>query len=233
LRILAIDTSTKTGSAALLDGESLIGEYILNVAMTHSERLLPAIERIMADAGWTGKDLEGIAVALGPGSFTGLRIGMTAAKILAYLWEISLAGVSTLDALARQAGHFSGLVCPLIDARRGEVYGGIYREGEPLQGPLNVPVGELLDLLPPGEEVLFLGDGGEKNWPAIQGSLGERALLAAGPSRILRASFVGLLGREKLVGGEVDDPMTLTPFYLRRSEAEIKWGRLCDQRTGD
>ena len=89
MRILAIDTSTKTGSAALLDGESLIGEYILNVAMTHSERLLPAIERIMADAGWTGKDLDGIAVARGPGSFTGLRIGMTVAKVLAYLWPIS------------------------------------------------------------------------------------------------------------------------------------------------
>ncbi|NMB17693.1 MAG: tRNA (adenosine(37)-N6)-threonylcarbamoyltransferase complex dimerization subunit type 1 TsaB [Firmicutes bacterium] len=233
MRILALDSSTKTGSAALLDGESVVGEYILNVAMTHSERLLPAIERIMADAGWTGEDLGGIAVTLGPGSFTGLRIGMTTAKILAYLWNISLAGVPTLDALARQGELFAGLVCPLLDARRGEVYGGIYREGRTLKGPLNVPVGELLDCLPPGEQVLFLGDGAGKYWPIIQGALGERAVLAPGPNRILRASFVGLLGQEKLIRGEEEDPMTLTPFYLRRSEAEIKWGRMCDQRTSD
>ena len=128
-------------------------------------------------------------------------------------------------------GDFPRPVCPLIDARRGK-YGGIYREGKALKGPLNVPVRNWWTFFP-GEPALFLGDGGEKNWSAIQGALGERALLAPGPSRILRASFVGLLGREKLVGGEVDDPMTLTPFYLRRSEAEIKWGRLCDQRTGD
>lgn len=153
MRVLGLDTSTATGGVALLDGERLVGEYTLNVQRTtHAERLMPALERVMADAGWDpAARVDGIAVAVGPGSFTGLRIGVVTAKALSYAWRVPVVGVSTLEALAYQAGGAGGthrgrrpqdaaepgagqagadvLICPMLDARHDHVYCAAYSPG--------------------------------------------------------------------------------------------------------
>ncbi|HWM76502.1 MAG TPA: tRNA (adenosine(37)-N6)-threonylcarbamoyltransferase complex dimerization subunit type 1 TsaB, partial [Methylomirabilota bacterium] len=100
MRVLAVETSTLAGGAALLDGELVVGEYALDVSATHSERLMVAIDRVLTDAGWTVRDLEGLAVSVGPGSFTGLRIGLSTVKGLALALSIPIVAVPTLDAMA-------------------------------------------------------------------------------------------------------------------------------------
>ncbi|OLC39098.1 MAG: tRNA (adenosine(37)-N6)-threonylcarbamoyltransferase complex dimerization subunit type 1 TsaB, partial [Candidatus Rokubacteria bacterium 13_1_40CM_4_69_5] len=122
MRVLAVETSTLAGGVALLDGERIRGEYSLDVSATHSERLMPAIDRVLTDAGWTPADLQGLAAAVGPGSFTGLRIGLSAVKGLALALGIPIAAVPTLDAMAASLPFASLPVCPVLDARKGEVY---------------------------------------------------------------------------------------------------------------
>ena len=119
MRLLAVETSTLAGGVALLEGERLRGEYVLDVSATHSERLMPAIDRLLGDAGWGARDLQALAVAVGPGSFTGLRIGLSAVKGLALALGIPVAAVPTLDAMAASLPFASLPVCPVLDARRG------------------------------------------------------------------------------------------------------------------
>ena len=227
MKILALDTATKTGSAALLHGDRLVGEYVLNIELTHSERLLPAMVQLIKDARWEKDEIEGIVVTLGPGSFTGLRIGITTGKTLAYLWDVPLVGVGTLDVLAFQGHPFDGLICPILDARRNEVYTCLYRDLEPLGKPTAIGPEKLLAKLA-GERVLFLGDGVDTYRELLADQL-----VAPPDRRLLRASSPAVLGREKLARGEREDPMTLVPTYLRRSEAEITWERKHGERLSD
>src|SRR2546428_679884 len=113
--------------AALLDGELVVGEYVLDVRLTHSERLMAAIDRLLTDAGWTVGELEGLAVAMGPGSFTGLRVGLSTVKGLALALSIPIAAVPTLDAMAAMLPFAALPICPVLDARKGEVYASLYR----------------------------------------------------------------------------------------------------------
>ena len=122
MRILALETSTLAGSAALLEGGRIVGESLLDVALTHSERLMAMVDRLIQDSGWRATDLEALAVSTGPGSFTGLRIGIATAKGLALALGVPVAPVPTLDALAWNLPFADALVCPLLDARKGEVY---------------------------------------------------------------------------------------------------------------
>jgi tRNA threonylcarbamoyladenosine biosynthesis protein TsaB len=226
MRILAMDTATKTGSVALFDGKQLVGEYILNIALTHSEKLIPAIGRLMADVGWQGKDLDGIVVTLGPGSFTGLRIGITTGKTLAYVWGVDLVGVLTLDVLAFQGTPFPGLICPILDARRNEVYTGLYQGEEVIVRPRAASLRDLLDKIG-GTKTLFIGDGVHPYGEQIKAQMGDQAFFAPGDRNLIRASSVGVLGAKKLARGEKIDLMEMVPIYLRRSEAEITWERKC------
>ncbi len=116
MRVLAVETSTLSGGAALLDGERIVGEYTLDVRITHSERLMAAIDQLLTDAGWTARDLEGLAVSVGPGSFTGLRVGLSTVKGLALALSIPVAAVPTLDAMAAMLPFASLPVCPVLDA---------------------------------------------------------------------------------------------------------------------
>src|SRR5262245_38956907 len=127
MRVLAIDTSTLAGGVALVDGDRTVAEYVLDIRLTHSERLMPTVERVMSDAGWSPGDLSGLAVAIGPGSFTGLRIGVSAVKGLALALDLPIAAVPTLDALAAGIPAPALAVCPVIIARRDEVYACLYR----------------------------------------------------------------------------------------------------------
>src|SRR5947207_8686334 len=127
MRVLAVETSTLSGGAALLDDERVVGEYTLDVRITHSERLMAAIDRLLSDAGWTPRDLEGLAVTVGPGSFTGLRVGLSTVKGLALALAIPVAAVPTLDAMAAMLPYAALPVCPVLDARKREVYASLYR----------------------------------------------------------------------------------------------------------
>ena len=127
MRVLAVDTSTMAGGVALVDGERVIGESLLDVRTTHSERLMLAVDRVLGDAGWAPRTLDGLAVAIGPGSFTGLRIGVAAVKGLALALKCPVAAVPTLDAMAAQLPWASRPVCAILAARRDEVYASLYR----------------------------------------------------------------------------------------------------------
>ena len=227
MRVLAIETSTLAGGAALLDGDQLVGEYILNVRTTHSERLLSAADRLLQDAGWTLGVLEGLAVAVGPGSFTGLRIGVSSVKGLAFSLKIPVAAVSTLEALAWALPFARDPVCPVLDARKGEVYVALFHwDGESL-------IRDWEDQALDPEElcrrlsgpVTFVGDGIAKYGSLFKELLGPLATFAPPARRLPSAACVGQLGHARLLAGEVVDPVALTPRYLRPSEAELKLRR--------
>ncbi|MFS8543396.1 MAG: tRNA (adenosine(37)-N6)-threonylcarbamoyltransferase complex dimerization subunit type 1 TsaB, partial [Limnochordales bacterium] len=222
MRIIGLDTSTATGGVALLEGDRLVGEYTLNVQRTtHAERLMPALERVMADAGWDPTaGVDGIAVAIGPGSFTGLRIGVVTAKALSYAWQAPVVGVPTLEALAYQAGAGRGLVCPLMDARHGRVFCAAYTcDGDVPTPRLEARLWALDDWLtaleelaadgshpqdaagPAGGRFLFIGDGAEVHWDVLVQRLGSRAGRPPVGFRTLRSGAVAALGALKLRQG--------------------------------
>lgn len=217
VRVLAVETSTLAGGVALLDGQRVRGEYVLDVSATHSERLMPAVDRVLADAGWAPADLQGLAVAVGPGSFTGLRIGLSAVKGLALALGIPIAAVPTLDALAASLPFAALPVCPVLDARKGEVYCCLYRwDGAAMRREW-----EYLALTPAGlaarltEPVILLGD-------AAAAISSHHARLAPPPRRVPSPASVGLLGLARLIAGQTVLAADLVPIYLRPSEAELR-----------
>ena len=217
MRLLAVETSTRAGGVALLEGECLRGEYLLDVSATHSERLMPAIDRLLADAGWAAADLQGLAVAVGPGSFTGLRIGLSVVKGLALALGIPVAAVPTLDAMAAALPFASLPVCPVLDARKGEVYACLFRwDGAAMRREW-----EYLALTPAHlaarltEPVVLLGDGA----PLIQT---PHARPVPPHRRVPSPGAVGVLGEARLAGGQTVAAGELVPIYLRPSEVELK-----------
>src|SRR4029450_1777971 len=126
MKLLAVESATLSGGAAILDGDRLLGEITLNIAITHSERLLSAVDRLLADCGLAPADLEGLAVSVGPGSFTGLRVGLATGKGRGMARELPTPPVPTLDALAARLPFADAPVCPILDARKNEVYLSLY-----------------------------------------------------------------------------------------------------------
>ena len=215
MRVLALETSTLAGGVALVDGEATVGEYTLNVRLTHSERLLAAVDRLLVDAGWTPADLDGLAVAVGPGSFTGLRIGLSTAKGLALASSLLVAPVPTLDAMAATLPFAALPVCPVLDARRDEVYVSRYR----WNGTAMVREWDYLALTPADlaaridEAVILLGD------PVAQ--IRSPLVHQAPPQRRLpSAASVGHLGRRMLGRGEGVAAADLVPLYVSAPAAE-------------
>jgi len=226
MKILGIDTSTSCGSIGLIDNDAVIAEYLFDNPVTHSERLLGAVEHVLNHAGCPITDLDGWAVSLGPGSFTGLRIGVSAVKGLAFATQKPVAGIPTLDALASNISPTSYLICPILDARKGEIYTAFYRYGE----------GSILRRLSPYQalspealvkriegEILFLGSGVKTYGDYLRNSLSSRALFVHGPLNLPHGSVIAGLGLEKIRKNEVLNLSTFAPIYVRASEAEIKW----------
>jgi tRNA threonylcarbamoyladenosine biosynthesis protein TsaB len=217
MRVLAVETSTLSGGAALLDGERVVGEYTLDVRVTHSERLMAAIDQLLSDAGWTARDLDGIAVTVGPGSFTGLRVGLSTVKGLALALAIPVAAVPTLDAMAAMLPYAALPVCPVLDARKREVYASLYRwDGLGMRRQwdyLALSPDELARRL--DEPVIVVGDGAE----AIASAFARRV---EPPRRGPAPAVVGALGRARLARAETVAVADLVPIYLRPSEAELK-----------
>jgi len=217
MRVLAVETSTLSGGAALLDGEWVVGEYVLDVRVTHSERLLTAIDQLLTDAGWSARDLEGLAVAVGPGSFTGLRVGLSTVKGLALALSIPVAAVPTLDAMAATLPFAALPVCPVLDARKREVYASLYRwDGLAMRREwdyLAIAPDDLARRL--DEPVILLGDGAD----AIDSPFARRV---RPPRRGPAPAVVGALGQARLALGDTVPVAELAPIYLRPSEAELK-----------
>jgi tRNA threonylcarbamoyladenosine biosynthesis protein TsaB len=225
VRILALDTTTNYRSVAILDETRLVAEVDSESSPSHSTRLLKSIDHLMRLASWDIEDIDGFAAAAGPGSFTGIRVGLSTIKALSFASGKPVAPVSTLAALAAKLRDIGGrLLCPLIDAKKGEVYGALYESsGEELKEiiPQGVYGPEaLFSSLPSGRVVHFLGTGVETYGEKIRSRFGDRARF---PDRSLFiAREVGVLGREILVGGLGVKGEALEPIYFRKSQAEEK-----------
>lgn len=223
MKTLAIDTSTYTLSIGLADGDSILAEQVTNIKQNHSVRVMPAIQALMNEVEIKPGDLEKIIVANGPGSYTGVRIGVTIAKTLAWTLNIPIAAVSGLASLAASAPVIDGLVCPVFDARRGRIFTGLYRfSNGSVQTVLedrNVSVTEWCEeLLLQNEPVLFVGQESGIHKEEIMGKMGERAVFADKAVPYTRPAALLMLE----ANGE-SDPSEVVPNYARLAEAEAKW----------
>lgn len=223
MMILGLDTSGPACSVALTGDGRLIQEIVMNTALTHSETLMPAVERVMDGANVRLSDLDAIAVIAGPGSFTGVRIGVCAGRALAHAGNLPVCRINSLEALAAGAPNARGIVCPILDARRMQVYSAAFSvdEGGKIVRILEDDARKLtdfLDLLPKDAPLYFTGDGVQVHEKAISDILGERAHFAPVHMRILRASsacFLAQCLQNEWIGYD-----RLTPIYLRAPQAE-------------
>ena len=227
MSILAIDTSSQVSSVAVASGERLFAELTMQAKLTHSETLMPHIDQVLRMANQPKETLEGIAVSIGPGSFTGLRIGLAAAKAMAYALELPLIGVSTLQALACHFPVPGVRLVALIDAQKGNAYRESYAwEGRELRVLEPVSILSLKDVIEEcGREeglTLLLGDVAEKRM-AGKVQLPEHVRVAPFHLCMPRAANVAMLGLSKLAKGDLANVMDLEPSYIRRSEAEVLW----------
>ena len=227
MMVLGIETSTPIASVALVSGAGLRGEITLNIGLTHSEQLLPLVDALLCQARTRLDEVEGIAVAGGPGSFTGLRIGMATAKGLAQGRNIPLVGVPTLLALAHTQEGFNGLVSPVMNARKNEVYTALFRFGPkgaeqlaPYQAASPRKWAEELDRY--SETVIMTGDGVEAYINLWAEVLKEKALFPPPVLRTARAATIAWLGRNRFMEGYSDDLYGLKPLYIRPAEAEAR-----------
>jgi tRNA threonylcarbamoyladenosine biosynthesis protein TsaB len=227
--ILALETATLCGSVALVSRTGCLAEFSLQSGETHSRRLLAGIDWLLQETGIDWQTIDAIAVSLGPGSFTGLRIGLATAKGLVLAGATKLIGIGTLDGLATQFfGAGKILICPVLDARKKEIYCGFYKcddQGMPrIQGQYMVISPELLSERI-DEPVVLLGDGARVYRDLFEKRLG--GLLKTAPPGLFfpRAATIGLLALEKWGQGEFLDPAGAEPIYIRPSEAELNLGR--------
>ncbi|MFH1217927.1 MAG: tRNA (adenosine(37)-N6)-threonylcarbamoyltransferase complex dimerization subunit type 1 TsaB [Pseudomonadota bacterium] len=226
--ILAIENSGMCGSVALVSGSNCLAEQSLFSRLTHSKRLLSSIERVMEECrvGWD--EIDAIAVSLGPGSFTGLRIGLSTVKGLAMATSIPLIGISSLDGLASQFSFASVPVFPVFDARKKEVYTACYR---PDGNGSMVRQGNYLVISPEklcakiNEPAIFTGDGAAIYGELFKNELGDNAILAPEQIYFARASNIGFLALESRRNKDFLDPAGCTPLYVRASDAEINFPR--------
>lgn len=227
MKILALDTSTTSCSVAVVDRKRLLAETTIVREQTHSKHLMDMVHSVVDFSGVALSDLDGIAVTRGPGTFTGLRIGISSVKGLAVALDKPVVGVSSLEALALQCAAADGLVCPMIDARKREVYFSRYRFRD---GVAVIEAGE--DVLPPDEAIagidepcLFVGSGTRFYRSVLVESLGEKALFARPCEQTIRASTVAYLSLKRFINADTDDVGTLIPRYIRKSDAELKLQR--------
>ena len=239
--LLALDTSTRQASVALSSEDVLYGEYTWQVGNNHSVELLDRIQRLLAECGNTMQDIDGVAVATGPGSFNGLRVAVATAKALAFALQRSLVGVSTLDIIAAQQQQWHGPVCSILDAGRSELYAACYVFDEMVdEGVITYQIRRLSDYLlltpqhlatylneqlsswvgVPGERdlppFLFCGEINEATRQALYLHMPEQSLFINALQAARHASTLAALAIQRLLDGIVDDPLVLEPLYLRR-----------------
>ena len=223
MRVLCIDTSGVTAGVALAEPQKIIYEAESNNGLTHSQSIMPMVDAALQATGLTLADLDRLAVVTGPGSFTGVRIGVSTLKGLAHGADKPCVAVDALEAMAAGAGAFDGVVCPIQDARAGQVYGAAFTVGEdglPRRLMADIPL-KLEDYVaairPLGSRFLFLGDGMPVHRARLKDMLGDAAVFAPPQSAYLRpasAAYLASLSTEEV------DYLTLAPMYLRAPSAE-------------
>lgn len=228
MKILSIESSTSSASCAILEEDKLLGEVNLNGKKQHSVILMHLIDNLLKDLKLSLDDIDAFAVSSGPGSFTGLRIGMATAKGLASATNKPFIGVSSLDALAFNLAYTDGIVCPIIDALRDNVYTALYsfKNGklERLTDYMAIHIDDLISTIKNGnyDSVSFIGDAIPKFKEKLSSSF-EKVNFAPNNVNLARASSLGELGLSRIKEGLADDPLTFAPIYLRKSQAEREY----------
>ncbi len=223
MKILAVDTATKSCSVAIVEKESIIAETTLFIEQTHSKHLMEMIDTALNLSGLTVSELDGFAVTKGPGSFTGLRIGISSIKGFAMASGKPVVGVSSLDSLAMQCCFSSYLVSPLLDARKGEVYFSRYRfeNGyfkKKLGDQVISSVQAVCDI---NEPCLFVGDGAKIYQNKIKDEIGDLAYFAPPYQNTIRASTVAHISMDRFETNDTDDNILFAPDYIRKCWAEL------------
>lgn len=236
MKILAIESSTRVATCAVMDDDSLLGEHIINDNMTHSVKLMPSVASLMDNLELQPKDIDIYAAAVGPGSFTGLRIGIASIKAMAHAHKKKTIAIPTMDALAFNIPFADGIIVPMLDARRDRVYCGIYKWVdskfivEMEQDVLNIK--DLIDLLKKRDEKIIInGDVKEKYEDMLKEELGERVIFSTKAGQMPRASSVAELALIKFSNNESIDYKDLLPEYLRKSQAERQYDEKINKKN--
>ncbi len=225
MKVLAIDTSTVVAAVALMDDEKLLGEYSINNKKTHSQKLMVMIDEIMKDLDIKPSDIDVFAASIGPGSFTGLRIGVTTAKAMAYATNKPVVGVPTLDALAYNIVTSEFIICPILDARNSQVFTALYevkgKRFERITEYMGIPVFELVQIIVQNnKKVIFTGDAIDLHKDYFKSELEENCEFAPLGNRLQRGASVAELALMMAKEGKFTSSFELVPFYLRKSQAE-------------
>ena len=230
MRVIGIETATGLGGVALIEGETVRAEYRIEMTMMHAERLMVLIDRVLGDSGRSLEDLDALAVSIGPGSFTGLRVAVNTVKGLVIGKPIPVAAVPTLEAMAWNASAGGCVVCPMIDAKKGEVYAALFSKeaGGGLKRMMEdriISPEALCEHLSKSSSppAVFLGDGASRYREILEKRLGPRSVFAPAPLSGVLPSMVARLGLQRIERGEASDARTLVPAYLRRADAEVNW----------
>jgi tRNA threonylcarbamoyladenosine biosynthesis protein TsaB len=241
MRIIGIDTATAAASVALVDGGAIVAEktHSSDVAggkgdghpgkNNHAETILLLLESLLQSAGISLQGIHGIALSIGPGSFTGLRIGLSTVKGLVYGSQLPVVGVSTLLAQAARVTNYDGLICTLLDARKNEVYGALFEKtGDAVHRLSEDGVTsaaaflEIIRSMAKGTPCLMIGDGAAVYKQSLLQQLGSGALFPTGEFSLSAASAVARLSEQRFRCNDVDDLGSLSPVYLRRSQSEFR-----------
>ncbi len=222
---LAVDTSTITASCSVAEDGKILSELNIQYGKTHSQKIIPMIKSVLKMVEKDFSDIDLYSASIGPGSFTGLRIGAVTIKALAYAHNKPVCAVPTLDALAFSMPDFNGIITPLMDARNNQVYTALYRKENNCLKKLSAETGvhidewinELQDL---NEDVLIIGDAVPIHFENMKNSLKDRLVSASPALAFTRASSVALLAEQAFKNNQSMDAFDLTPFYLRKSQAE-------------
>ena len=238
MKILGLDSSGIVASVAIVEDENLIAEYTVNYKKTHSQTLLPMLDELAKMTELDLDTIDAIAVAAGPGSFTGLRIGSATAKGLGLALKKPLVEIPTVDALAYNLYDANALICPIMDARRSQVYTGIYcfqdHKLVTLEEQMAVPVAELIEKLNErGKAVIFLGDGVPVFAKTIEETLKVPYSFAPAHVNKQRAAAVATLAQLYVKEGKVVTAMEHVPEYLRVSQAERERAQRLKEEKSD
>ena len=226
--ILSIDSSTPVAGIAVSDGKKLLGEVMINTQNTHSEKLMPMVAQLLHDLQMSIQQIDAVAITCGPGSFTGLRIGMATAKGIVQGGNKKLIAIPTLDTLAQNLNHYPGIICPIMNAQKKQVYTAIYKSTETGMERLSdyqaIEAETLAEqLLALGETVWFTGDGVDAFADVFSAKLGEQCRLADGNTVLPRAGALAMLAAERAEQEQFDDLYQAELIYIRKSEAEVQW----------
>lgn len=223
MRVLAVETSANAASAAVMEDDLLLGEYILNHKKTHSQKIMPMIDALLTDLELTPQDIDVYAASAGPGSFTGLRIGVATVKALAHAADKPVVSVGTLEALAWNVPHAEHIIVPVIDARGNNVYAASYIwDGtlKELGAPEAMTIEECVESCGNFLDTIFVGDGAAAHREYITEKLGDKAFFPHGAALNPRASSVAAAALDKAQKGETQNYADMKPYYIKKSQAE-------------